>query len=126
MIASDLRIGNWVHDGSNFPMQVVGIFEDVVYLDFEGNEGDVWECGLEGPKPFELTEEWLEKFGLIHELSRYDDYWYLLGSDWFGIEFDEESNKWFCILLSGKRSIAEFKHVHELQNLVHALTGEEL
>lgn len=126
MKASELRLGNWVHDGSRFPMQVVGIFEDVVYLDFEGNEGDVWECKIQDLQPFELNEEWLKKFGLIHELSIYDDYWYLLESDWFAIEFDEESNKWFCILLSGKRSITEFKYVHQLQNLVHALTGEEL
>ena len=29
------------------PMQVVGIFQDgTVYLDFEGNEGDVWEVNV--------------------------------------------------------------------------------
>ena len=42
MKATDLKIGNYVH---------IGIFSsinganpnDTVYLDFEGNEGDIWE-----------------------------------------------------------------------------------
>lgn len=59
MKTTDLKIGDWVRckfkspQGERFsiPMQVVGIFssfnkispKDTVYLDFEGNEGDVWE-----------------------------------------------------------------------------------
>lgn len=59
MIITDLKIGDWVcikipHPQRyrvSIPMQVVGIFssfneispKDTVYLDFEGNEGDVWE-----------------------------------------------------------------------------------
>lgn len=39
--ASELMLGNWVYDGdkTKFPMQVVGIGENYVYLDFEDNEG---------------------------------------------------------------------------------------
>jgi hypothetical protein len=123
MIASDLRIGNWVQR-IGWHYQIVGIKGIDIWIDAKGVEF-MFKLN-DGFHPITLTEEWLEKFGLIHELSIYDDYWYLLGSDWFGIEFDEESNNWFCILLSGKRSIAEFKYVHQLQNLYHALTGEEL
>lgn len=123
MIASDLRIGNWVQR-IGWYYQIVGIKNSDIWVEAKGIA--IEYCLYDGFHPIPLTEEWLEKFGLIHELSRYDDYWYLLGSDWFGIEFDEESNNWFCILLSGKRSIAEFKYVHQLQNLVHALTGEYL
>lgn len=59
MITTDLKIGDWVcikilHPQRyrfSIPMQVVGILsslneispKDTVYLDFEGNEGDVWE-----------------------------------------------------------------------------------
>lgn len=59
MKTTDLKIGNHVHikcsspqgERLSIPMQVVGIFssingaspDDTVYLDFEGNEGDVWE-----------------------------------------------------------------------------------
>ncbi|MCS2293107.1 hypothetical protein [Bacteroides thetaiotaomicron] len=33
------------------PMQVTAIFQDgTVYLDFEGNEGDVWEANIKDLK----------------------------------------------------------------------------
>lgn len=59
MRTTDLKIGDSVRiklpsphgDRLSIPMQVVGIFsslnginpKDTVYLDFEGNEGDIWE-----------------------------------------------------------------------------------
>ena len=52
MKLEELRIGDKVcikyqsPQGERFslPMDVVGLFEpDCVYLDFDGNEGDVWE-----------------------------------------------------------------------------------
>lgn len=45
MKITDLRIGDIVcNPRTKFPMRVVSLFEDgTVYLDFEGNEGDVFE-----------------------------------------------------------------------------------
>lgn len=59
MDIKDLKIGDWVRikmsspqgERLSIPMQVVGLLssfnntspKDTVYLDFEGNEGDVWE-----------------------------------------------------------------------------------
>lgn len=59
MRTTDLKIGDNVRiklpsphgDRLSTPMQVVGIFsslngedpKDTVYLDFEGNKGDIWE-----------------------------------------------------------------------------------
>lgn len=59
MKTTDLKIGDWVRikmpspqgERLSIPMQVVGLLssfnnpspKDTVYLDFEGNEGDVWE-----------------------------------------------------------------------------------
>jgi hypothetical protein len=59
MKITSLRIGDWVKiklpspqgERLSIPMQVVGLLssfnnpspKDTVYLDFEGNEGDVWE-----------------------------------------------------------------------------------
>jgi len=50
-----IRIGQMVcNKKTKFPMRVVGIFDDgTVYLDFEGNEGDVWE---EKAKDLELVK----------------------------------------------------------------------
>lgn len=45
MEINELRIGDIVcNNHTQFPMRVVGIYEDgTVYLDFEGNEGDIFE-----------------------------------------------------------------------------------
>ena len=63
----DLMLGNWVYDGerTQFPMQVVGIGKDYVYLDFEGNEGDLWESTPEDLQGIPLTKEVLTKIGFI-------------------------------------------------------------
>lgn len=49
MKITDLRIGDRVQNRyTKFQMTVVAIFEDeTVHLDFEGNEGDVWEENIE-------------------------------------------------------------------------------
>lgn len=57
MKITELRIGDRVQEiGTRFPMTVVGLYSTLddlksgtVNLDFEGNEGDMWEC-----KPEEL------------------------------------------------------------------------
>ena len=60
MEIEDLRIGQKVvsivkfkdTERESIPMKIVSIFEDgTVYLDFEGNEGDVWEDNVENLKP---------------------------------------------------------------------------
>ena len=60
MKIEDLRIGQKVVSIVKFkdtvresiPMKIVSIFEDgTVYLDFGGNEGDVWEDNVENLKP---------------------------------------------------------------------------
>ena len=49
MKITEIKIGDKLCDKiDKFPMYVVGIFVDgTVYLDFEGNEGDVWDAKIE-------------------------------------------------------------------------------
>jgi hypothetical protein len=56
MKITDLKIGDIVCDKTaKFPMVVVGLFSTLnadpnkgtVYLDFDGNEGDMWEENIE-------------------------------------------------------------------------------
>lgn len=66
MIAtSDLRLGNWMYDGerTQFPMYVQTIGEDYVYLNFDGNEGDVFECKPDDLQGIPITQELLERMG---------------------------------------------------------------
>lgn len=86
--------------------------------------------------PIPLTEEWLEKLGLI-QLSSWcgnDGDWYRSfgentnNSERFSIDVNTH-NKEFCFDYEmgglGEVSVV-VKHVHQLQNLYFALTGEEL
>lgn len=63
----DLMLGNWVYDGNRtqFPMYVVGIGPDYVYLDFPGNEGDIWESTPEDLEGIPITDDLLESAGFI-------------------------------------------------------------
>lgn len=63
-------LGNWVEyatgikkDKLSIPMQVTGIFADTVYLDFEGNEGDVFEEEGKNLLGIPITEELVLQIG---------------------------------------------------------------
>lgn len=61
----DLTIGCYVYDGdrTKFPMYVQTIGEDYVYLNFEGNEGDLWESTPDELEGIPITEKMLEEMG---------------------------------------------------------------
>lgn len=128
----ELMLGNWVLAGKNakFPMQVVSIFEDEVYLDFEGNEGDCFEEKEEDMLPIPLTEEILLKNGFINMSDYYKDkegnIFIRLGEDIttsIRVEcLDRKPNKPTCSKVS---AFNKTKYVHELQNLL-TLAGVEM
>lgn len=128
----ELMLGNWVLAGKNakFPMQVVSIFENEVYLDFEGNEGDGFEEREEDMFPVPLTEEILLKNGFINMSDYYKDkdanIFIRLGEDiTTSIRvkcLDMKPNK---PILSKVNAFNKTKYVHELQNLL-TLAGVEM
>lgn len=126
----ELMLGNWVLAGekTQFPMQVVGIFSDVVYLDFEGNEGDVWEEKEEDLFPIPLTEELLEKNGFIKGVSSNPAY-YKDKDDMIYISLMTPTS--ISVRISsqngGERVSAynKIKYLHELQNIL-TLAGIEI
>jgi len=110
MKASELRIGNLVYDSENFDYQIQG-YE--FYLDI-----------VEDFNPIQLTEEWLLKFGFKllcrKDNNGYNETLFYMGkTGYLLIQLDEG---WGCKFLQGNK----LKHVHQLQNLYFALTGEEL
>ena len=127
---SDLRLKNWLYesDKSKFPMQVEGIGKDWIYLNFEGNEGDVFENTDKEIYPIPFSVE------LLSELSKNiicDGYIISIKSD-YSLEFLVNRKKEDSIILitsvsCRKHVIAKsIRYVHELQNLYHAFTGKEL
>lgn len=115
-------IGNWVLAGAKaqFPMQVVSIFQDEVYLDFEGNEGDCFEYGEKDMLPIPLTEELLVKNGFTEGVSSNPTYY-----------TDKENNIFISLMNNTSVSIRitseigarvstyrKTRYLHELQNLL--------
>lgn len=122
--AQELRIGNWVtesnvtHTGIKTNDKQVNI-RDLMYLD---------NC-----KPIPLTVEWLELFGFTPDSHKlvYDhpspevpeDEHKDLGKTFPAFFFNHrpEVNSWMDC-----HTRVTVAYVHQLQNLYHALTGEEL
>ncbi len=133
MEAKELRIGNWVEliveegdemvDSFEPITQIQSIDYDVftptekVYFISSSNE-DVAYMGM--VKPIPLTEEWLVKFGFVS--NPYQDI-YAKVSDTISFVIDVDKTRGYLELYSKG---VDLKHVHQLQNLYFALTGEEL
>ena len=97
----DLRIGNWYLNENGLSTQVDALF---------GVE-------LMG-KPIQLTEQWLLNFAFLKENAGY------LNNEIYIAKIDSV----FChpIMLFDCEDYLEIQYIHQLQNLYHALTGEEL
>ena len=114
MNANELRLGNLVRSKYNGISKVdqIGSSINSEYVGGRSLDGNYWENSC---LPIPLTAEWLEAFG-----------------------FKENTTSWtkfckYCHLklkkTTGKRLMIgslQVKHVHQLQNLYFALTGEEL
>ena len=127
----DLCIGNWVYDGerTQFPMQVVGIGSDYVYLDFEGNEGDLCASKPEDLMGIPLTEELLEKIGFNK----------VTNNRWGKTEEDKITEIVFwpddkiqvqirTLIYANQDSCNHWhiRYLHELQNLFWNITKQQL
>ena len=122
MTASELRIGNWVE----IKDQVVRTFEQTKGVgSLQHVAGQLWS--IEELKPIPLTEEWLERFGF--DKDGFKQYEFI---NW-GIKVKKDTlaisePNWIVFhgFMNQFSEIVSLKHVHQLQNLYHALTGEEL
>jgi hypothetical protein len=120
MKANELRIGNWVSITPHGQ-------DDFIRIDYDEMEKLYTFATWDRINPIPLTEEWLVKFGfekITHAVRSYsyhicdknERYWFFRISGQFGTITREIT----CVLSY------EIKHVHQLQNLYFALTGEEL
>lgn len=114
MKASELRIGNCVNyeQTTHIIYQISNNFCSCYW--YKGDPRDADTHRTNDIKPIPLTEEWLLKFGFKKDnnftwvkiemelMQRDDGFWIWLGADLY------------------------LKYVHQLQNLYHALTGNEL
>ena len=116
MKISELRIGNWVTDGFGNCVEVTGII----------SENNTSGYKTETLKPIPITEKLLIQCGFKDYHFSYSDNCILLQS---GV-ISKEDNRYFVYSgLGGADSYGfevKLEYLHQLQNLYHALTGEEL
>lgn len=122
--AKELRIGNFIKskygDGILELQDITVKGYSAEWIDYDNYE------------PIPLTEEWLLKFGFV---KKYPKGWVASGEDYFQFkeflicsrkQFNSFCWEWKKPFTTSSITVTDFKYVHELQNLVFALTGEEL
>lgn len=115
MKANELRIGNWV-EVKTLKSWIQEQVSCGKYLDVMNNEPN---CDA---RPIPLDETWLERFGF--EKDKKFDAWRFNGYEvafWSSGAVSLESKD-----MPDYEIVSNLKYVHSLQNLYHALTGEEL
>ena len=111
MKAEELRIGNLVKQGQ------VGALDNLQAWTF--TDGVVLPVDYKELTPIPLTEEWLVRFGF--EKSAFNENVYSNKS----IILDKRKLGWL-LCDNSIDNLKHIEHVHQLQNLYFALTGEEL
>lgn len=113
--SQELRIGNYVEYG--------GVVNKVyllshIYFQVESTDIPIFKANKNrAARPIPLTEEWLLKLGFVKH-HKYG-YFYI---DSFIIDLDMNGQFYMCDI----DIHIVLKHVHQLQNLYFACTGEEL
>lgn len=126
MKANELRVGNLVD--SYYICEVVTIHAGgglrVRQLGFSGAADDT---GIRKVRPIPLTEEWLLRFGAELIESGYDEgdvciYKYSR----FRLIWKASYNYWYVTESTSEEYLTKIEFVHEWQNFVFAMNGEEL
>ena len=112
-------IGNWVYISEHIrvPMQVVSIFDEDLYLDFPGNDGEVWDAKESVIMPIPLTEDIILRLGE----SDFHDNVYYISIGVHLIRFENKKSS-FRIHIHDAANMYEraekvIRYVHELQNI---------
>jgi hypothetical protein len=148
MKANEIRLGNIVrlnnpkyhpeNTGKNYIIDSIKS-DDVSLIDYENMPCIILYQYLKYIEPIPLTEEWLLRFDFIFiEKSKYGNKYRFPMADWgFTIENSFTEGKWFfgheyydaleeSLNYQSLHFAHNVKYVHELQNIMFALTGEEL
>ena len=115
----ELRIGNLIQS-KNGPIVVESIFDEKLNVQIDFIE---WSDSHEFYDPIPLTIAWLDFFGF--ECAPHDpDVWAIKGIGDKGYAIVIHKYKYYWLL--NQPASKQFRYVHEIQNLFHALTGLEL
>jgi hypothetical protein len=124
MKANELRIGNLV-TYENKTHKIFGISEQYPFLDTI--EYGAFVVEWYDLKPIPLTEDWLLKAGfeVVYD-SEFTKRLDFIKDNRFDFFINKQNETLSGIRFKGNTFFNEAKHVHQLQNIYFALTGEEL
>lgn len=119
----DLRLCNYIANSNNYPMYIVtmGLNDKEgadLYLDFDGNEDDLWEEYLTDIRALSINESdnLLEQFGFIYDEPT---------SKWIAIKDTEtiylkRNGDKYDVFTRGEYGVhGKVEYIHELQNFVY-------
>ena len=124
----ELRIGNWIQTNSGILKVVNGInyewepMEHIVYDDTHiGYSNDELS-------PIPITPEWLERLGFERKYKNENTiHWVKFSAKHLSFVITECSSLFGMEYKAyGADHCPQIFHIHQLQNLYHALTGQEL
>lgn len=128
MKITDLQINDWVYDGpgKGFPMQVAALFADGdMHLDFEENQGDVWESNIKDIAPIPICYNILKNSEFTFELNGFITY------NGFILQIEKLEGNVYRVKATSR--ITNFttcdiyiRYVHELQHIFRMFGGKEL
>lgn len=123
----ELRIGNYVRAGDTpHARRVESLFSSLRRARLRSDRGDSSTFSEDEMIPIEITEEWLLKLGFRLMDSDGYEYTQYKNKDWRFYVFKADNYDGY-LLVDGMVTITDrVKHVHQLQNLYFALSGEEL
>ena len=126
--AHELRIGSYIMDSpinGNKPLEVHAIYSNLVIHE----DTHIYNDEI---RPIPITEEWLLKFGLTNVTEEFDaekSFEIQFGRKTFRVAID---NRGLCMVIyqvdigMNFQELSDVESVHEFQNLIFALCGEEL
>ena len=129
----DVRVGDWVQEYSeitdklSIPMYVSAIFENGdVYLDFNGNEADVWEEEIENIVPIQIDEDILKGFGFEHDKDIGDFFLRVGDRKLYVHRFQYDLSMWVIQFDDDVRYTPTCRNIHELQHIFYKYTRKPL
>ena len=109
-------------------MYITGILNDnTIYLDFDDNEGDLWEVDIKDIVPISITKDILKEFGFKQELNTETPTFkvpYTIIESYI-VAVDDECTSWWltnsCNGTKTNKGIGNktFQNLHELQEVFY-------